>query len=364
MASCSWSALSTPTAVPTVRPPQRISIRCRSGQCWREPARGVSGELRNPRGFEEGTLIDPFPTGRIFRQRPHTADRAGEKPVQEVRRAQRHAQPEDDASDHAFAPALSESKYQSSDDNRDQGQPVGRAGRVKTVRKTCTAFSQGLTPRATSSTSGARMMATTAIHTTRRASRNFQHASAATEYVIGVFMNDLVPTAPQPAEVPSGGWAGGFPAILERAGASACLAAEEFFSARISNPHTHRAYGRTIRRFLAPSPTPAPASAPLRAWPCAISGITASTVRCGFRRKGGRNGRSQFAMTSTSGSRNTSPRPALPTIRRTPRFSRRLVPPPRRPGPRHRRPDDPFHAQAASSAMSAYPTSSARTRSA
>ena len=39
---------------------------------------------------------------------------------------------------------------------------------------------------------------------------------------------------------------GTFPAIL----ASACLAADEFFSARISNPHTRTAYARQVSRFL------------------------------------------------------------------------------------------------------------------
>ena len=43
---------------------------------------------------------------------------------------------------------------------------------------------------------------------------------------------------------------GTFPAILVRAGASACLAADEFFSARISNPHTRTAYAHQVSRFL------------------------------------------------------------------------------------------------------------------
>ena len=43
---------------------------------------------------------------------------------------------------------------------------------------------------------------------------------------------------------------GAFPAILVRAGASACFAADEFFSARISNPHTRTAYARQVSRFL------------------------------------------------------------------------------------------------------------------
>jgi site-specific recombinase XerD len=40
------------------------------------------------------------------------------------------------------------------------------------------------------------------------------------------------------------------PAILERAGANAMFAADEFFSATINNPHTRRAYGRAVGRFL------------------------------------------------------------------------------------------------------------------
>ena len=40
------------------------------------------------------------------------------------------------------------------------------------------------------------------------------------------------------------------PAVLRRAGAAACFAADEFFSARISNAETRRAYGRAVRWFL------------------------------------------------------------------------------------------------------------------
>ena len=40
------------------------------------------------------------------------------------------------------------------------------------------------------------------------------------------------------------------PAVLERAGAAACFAADEFFSARISNAETRRAYGRAVGWFL------------------------------------------------------------------------------------------------------------------
>ena len=42
-----------------------------------------------------------------------------------------------------------------------------------------------------------------------------------------------------------------FPAILRRAGTNACFAADEFFSAQVSNPHTRRAYARAVGRFLA-----------------------------------------------------------------------------------------------------------------
>ena len=41
-----------------------------------------------------------------------------------------------------------------------------------------------------------------------------------------------------------------FPAILHRAGRNALFAADEFFSAKISNPHTRRAYARPVGRFL------------------------------------------------------------------------------------------------------------------
>ena len=42
-----------------------------------------------------------------------------------------------------------------------------------------------------------------------------------------------------------------FPALLQRAGRNALFAADEFFSAKISNPHTRRAYARPVGRFLA-----------------------------------------------------------------------------------------------------------------
>ena len=41
------------------------------------------------------------------------------------------------------------------------------------------------------------------------------------------------------------------PARSRSAGQAACFAADEFFSARISNPHTRHAYARPVGRFLA-----------------------------------------------------------------------------------------------------------------
>ena len=59
---------------------------------------------------------------------------------------------------------------------------------------------------------------------------------------------DLVPKNPEsPAETEL---QGAFPAILVRAGKAACFAADEFFSARISNPHTRTAYAHQVGRFL------------------------------------------------------------------------------------------------------------------
>ena len=62
------------------------------------------------------------------------------------------------------------------------------------------------------------------------------------EYVIFLHMNVLVPR--------TGALSKAFPAILQRAGKAACFAADEFFAARISNPHTRRAYARPVGRFL------------------------------------------------------------------------------------------------------------------
>ena len=55
-------------------------------------------------------------------------------------------------------------------------------------------------------------------------------------------MNELVPR--------TGALSEAFPAILQRAGKAAGFAANEFFSAKISNPHTRRAYARPVGRFL------------------------------------------------------------------------------------------------------------------
>ena len=55
---------------------------------------------------------------------------------------------------------------------------------------------------------------------------------------------DLVPNPPAR---PAGD---AVPAILQRAGPNALFAADEFFRATISNPHTRRAYARAVGRFL------------------------------------------------------------------------------------------------------------------
>ena len=54
-----------------------------------------------------------------------------------------------------------------------------------------------------------------------------------------------------PAIAPTTALSETFPAILRRAGSNACFAADEFFSAQVSNPHTRRAYARAVGRFLA-----------------------------------------------------------------------------------------------------------------
>ena len=56
-------------------------------------------------------------------------------------------------------------------------------------------------------------------------------------------MNQLVPHSEALAKT--------FPLVLQRAGKNALFAADEFFSARLSNSHTRRAYARPVGRFLA-----------------------------------------------------------------------------------------------------------------
>ena len=54
-----------------------------------------------------------------------------------------------------------------------------------------------------------------------------------------------------------------FPALLQRGGKAACLAADEFFTAQISNPPTRRAYARpgasSNRPVFPPEPIREPA---------------------------------------------------------------------------------------------------------
>ena len=64
-------------------------------------------------------------------------------------------------------------------------------------------------------------------------------------------MKNPVALAPAPSISPTTGLSETFPAILRRAGTHACFAADEFFSARLSNSHTRRAYARPVGRFLA-----------------------------------------------------------------------------------------------------------------
>ncbi len=57
----------------------------------------------------------------------------------------------------------------------------------------------------------------------------------------------ILRTEDSPAE---NGPTGAFPTLLVRAGRAACFAADEFFSAQISNPPTRRAYARAVSEFL------------------------------------------------------------------------------------------------------------------
>ena len=60
----------------------------------------------------------------------------------------------------------------------------------------------------------------------------------------------MVVAGPFPTLAESDVAAKAFPPVLERAGRVACFAADEFFSARISNPETRRAYARAVGWFL------------------------------------------------------------------------------------------------------------------
>ena len=60
----------------------------------------------------------------------------------------------------------------------------------------------------------------------------------------------MVQTPSQSALLPASQALDRTPAVLRRAGKNALFAADEFFAARISNPHTRRAYARIVGRFL------------------------------------------------------------------------------------------------------------------
>ena len=60
----------------------------------------------------------------------------------------------------------------------------------------------------------------------------------------------MVVAGPFPALAESDLSAKAFPPVLERSRRVACFAAGEFFSARISNPETRRAYARAVEWFL------------------------------------------------------------------------------------------------------------------
>ena len=74
--------------------------------------------------------------------------------------------------------------------------------------------------------------------------------SASRKYVTITFMtaNDL--TLPDSQSTQEALAADEIPDVLRRAGAAACFAADEFFSARISNWETRRAYARAVRTFF------------------------------------------------------------------------------------------------------------------
>ena len=70
------------------------------------------------------------------------------------------------------------------------------------------------------------------------------------KYVIIPYIT-MVQTPSQSALLPASQALDRTPAVLRRAGKNALFAADEFFAARISNPHTRRAYARIVGRFLA-----------------------------------------------------------------------------------------------------------------
>ena len=88
-----------------------------------------------------------------------------------------------------------------------------------------------------------------------------------------------------------------FPALLQRAGKAACLAADEFFAAQISNPPTHRAYARPGIAFSLGAGSSAPAVS-------TALGVAFSAPRCAQLCTGNGNGRLSHAKA-------TSPRSAL-----------------------------------------------------
>ena len=63
-------------------------------------------------------------------------------------------------------------------------------------------------------------------------------------------LDKLLPMNRSLQHSPTSPLADAFPALLQRAGKNALFAADEFFSARLSNPHTRRAYARPVGRFL------------------------------------------------------------------------------------------------------------------
>ena len=63
-------------------------------------------------------------------------------------------------------------------------------------------------------------------------------------------LDNLLPMNRSLQHSPTSPLSDAFPALLQRAGRNALFAADEFFSAKISNPHTRRAYARPVGRFL------------------------------------------------------------------------------------------------------------------